>query len=39
MVLIIAAAQANTAGHSFYLGNDKVWLADNIAPAFIKFGG
>ncbi|HEX3066355.1 MAG TPA: RNA 2'-phosphotransferase [Dongiaceae bacterium] len=39
MVLIIAAAQANAAGHSFYLGNDKVWLADNIPPTFITFGG
>jgi putative RNA 2'-phosphotransferase len=38
VVLIIHAAEASAAGHSFYIGNDKVWLADEVPPAFIDFG-
>jgi putative RNA 2'-phosphotransferase len=39
IVLTIAAAEANAAGYLFYIGNDKVWLADGIPSAFIDFGG
>jgi putative RNA 2'-phosphotransferase len=37
IVLAIRAVEASAAGHSFYLGNDKVWLADHISPTFIDF--
>jgi putative RNA 2'-phosphotransferase len=39
IILTIAAAQASAAGHHFYLGNEKVWLADEVPSAFIDFGG
>ena len=38
VILTIRSAQANVAGHAFYIGNDKVWLADEVPPAFIDFG-
>ena len=38
IVLIIAAAEASAAGHNFYIGNERVWLADHIPPAFIDIG-
>lgn len=37
IVLTIRAVEASAAGYSFYLGNDKVWLADCIPPGFIDF--
>jgi putative RNA 2'-phosphotransferase len=39
IVLIIAAAEASAAGNPFYIGNDKVWLADIVPQDFIDFGG
>jgi putative RNA 2'-phosphotransferase len=38
VILTILSAQASEAGHSFYIGNDKVWLADEVPPRFIDFG-
>jgi putative RNA 2'-phosphotransferase len=35
VVLIVRARQAYAAGVSFYLGNEKVWLADRIPPEWI----
>jgi putative RNA 2'-phosphotransferase len=35
VILRIRAAEAHGAGVPFYRGNDLVWLADAIAPAFI----
>ncbi len=35
IILIVRAEQASAAGVPFYLGNDKVWLADTVPPAFI----
>jgi putative RNA 2'-phosphotransferase len=35
VILRIRAAEAHDAGVPFYRGNDQVWLADAIAPAFI----
>ncbi|MBO0782933.1 MAG: RNA 2'-phosphotransferase [Ktedonobacteraceae bacterium] len=37
VILHIEALQAHRQGVTFYLGNDMVWLADNIAPRFIHF--
>jgi putative RNA 2'-phosphotransferase len=36
VVLRIAALEAHQQGHKFYLGNEDIWLADPIAPAFIS---
>jgi len=36
-VLIVSAARASSEGCAFYLGNDKVWLADHVPPEFIDF--
>ena len=38
-ILIVSAAKASKEGCIFYLGNDKVWLADHVPPEFIDFGG
>ena len=35
VILEIAAGSAHDAGCRFYLGNDKVWLADHVPPPFI----
>ena len=35
VILRIRAAEAHRAGVAFYRGNDKVWLADSVPPAFI----
>lgn len=35
VVLSVAAADAHRAGVAFYRGNDAVWLADVVPPAFI----
>ena len=35
VILRIDAAAGAGAGVAFYLGNDKVWLADRIGPEFI----
>jgi putative RNA 2'-phosphotransferase len=35
VILEIAARSAHAAGVRFYLGNDKVWLADRVPPPFI----
>lgn len=36
VVLEVRAGEAHQQGTAFYLGNEKVWLADPIPPAFIK---
>jgi putative RNA 2'-phosphotransferase len=36
VLLVVAAKQAWDAGVAFYAGNDKVWLADSVPPAFIE---
>ena len=35
MILIIDAERAHAEGVAFYRGNDLVWLADHVPPAFI----
>jgi putative RNA 2'-phosphotransferase len=37
VILRIAAAEARSSGTQFYEGNDRVWLADSIPPAFLAF--
>lgn len=37
VILHIDALAASQQGIVFYLGNDKVWLADHIPPTFIRF--
>ncbi|WP_376793516.1 RNA 2'-phosphotransferase [Thermogemmatispora sp.] len=37
VVLVVRAREANEHGVRFYRGNDQVWLADAIPPAFIRF--
>jgi putative RNA 2'-phosphotransferase len=37
VILRIDAFTASQQGIAFYLGNDKVWLADRIPPTFIRF--
>ncbi len=39
VILEIRALEAHQQHISFYLGNEKVWLADPIPPAFIVFPG
>lgn len=39
VVLVIDAAAAAAAGGAFYRGNAMVWLADEVAPAFIGRAG
>ena len=36
VLLEINAKQAYADGVSFYIGNDKVWLSDNIPSKYIK---
>lgn len=36
VILEILSAAAAAAGHAFYLGNQNVWLADTVAPEFIR---
>jgi putative RNA 2'-phosphotransferase len=36
VILLIAAREAHAKGISFYMGNDAVWLADEVPPNFIK---
>jgi putative RNA 2'-phosphotransferase len=36
VVLVVQAREANSAGTSFYVGNDETWLADPIPPQFIS---
>lgn len=36
IILQIAARQAERGGVAFYVGNDKVWLADGVPPQFIE---
>jgi putative RNA 2'-phosphotransferase len=36
VILRIDAAGAARAGAAFYAGNDKVWLADRVAPELIS---
>jgi len=35
VILTVAAGEAAAAGHAFYAGHDKVWLADHVPPQFI----
>jgi len=37
VVLLVRAKDAWQAGVPFYVGNEKVWLADRVAPQFIDF--
>jgi putative RNA 2'-phosphotransferase len=37
VILYIDAFTASRQGIAFYLGNDRVWLADHIPPTFINF--
>lgn len=36
VILIISAHEAHTKGVNFYVGNDAVWLADEVPPEFIR---
>jgi putative RNA 2'-phosphotransferase len=36
-ILRIKAAEAHCQGVSFYVGNDRVWLADHVPPAYLLF--
>jgi putative RNA 2'-phosphotransferase len=36
IILLVRSRDANDAGVVFYIGNDKVWLADGIPPRFIE---
>ncbi len=36
VILTVHAAEASTAGHPFYRGNDRVWLADGVLPAYLS---
>ena len=36
IILVVDAAGANKCGSVFYVGNEKVWLADEVPPEFIK---
>lgn len=38
LVLRVSATTAHAAGVPFYVGNDKVWLADMVPAEFIDFG-
>ena len=35
VILTVRAHDAWAAGVAFYAGNDKVWLADHVPPAFL----
>lgn len=35
VLLLVRAEEAAAAGHAFYEGNDKVWLADHVPGAFL----
>lgn len=37
-ILRVQAGQASEQGVQFYIGNDKVWLADHVPAEFIEFG-
>lgn len=37
VILRIAAARAHAAGVPFYIGNERVWLADRVPAEFIEF--
>ncbi|MBQ9431356.1 MAG: RNA 2'-phosphotransferase [Kiritimatiellae bacterium] len=37
VILTINAVQAFENGVKFYIGNEKVWLCDNLPPVFIRF--
>jgi RNA:NAD 2'-phosphotransferase (TPT1/KptA family) len=39
VLLRVNAAEAATAGVAFYLGNEKVWLADRVPSPFIAEDG
>lgn len=38
VVLTVEAGEAHGAGLAFYRGNDRVWLADRVPPAFVREG-
>ena len=38
VILLVDAKAADAAGIAFYRGNDHVWLADAVPPAFIAVG-
>ena len=35
-IMLIRAREAHSEGVCFYIGNEHVWLADNIPPKFIQ---
>jgi putative RNA 2'-phosphotransferase len=37
VILTVDAGAASKGGNAFYRGNDLVWLADSVPPAFIEF--
>lgn len=37
IVLSVEARRAHKSGTAFYIGNEKVWLADRLLPEFIEF--
>lgn len=37
VILVVRSAEAFAGGVSFYDGNDKTWLADQVPPGFIDF--
>ncbi|MDY0093179.1 MAG: RNA 2'-phosphotransferase [Candidatus Vecturithrix sp.] len=39
VILEVAAKEAFECGVNFYIGNDAVWLADQIPPKFIRMSG
>lgn len=39
VIFVIDAKKASEDGITFYIGNDKVWLADRIPPEYIKQSG
>ncbi len=36
VLLVIAAGSAHADGTAFYLGNERVWLADAVAPGYVS---
>lgn len=39
VLIEIDARRAHEAGVTFYEGNEKVWLADDVPPSFVRMGG
>jgi putative RNA 2'-phosphotransferase len=37
VILRVRAGEAHRQGHAFYIGNERVWLADGVPPEFLLF--